>query len=110
VIAAASTLRYFCSKKTPQQTADVVAALIQTLMTKWHADKVALVGYSFGADVMPFAYNLLPPSLRDQVVLIAPLGLSKSADFEISVNGWLGEPPGPNALPVLPQANKNRRI
>ena len=100
------TLRYFWSKKTPQQTADVVAALIQTFMKKWHADKVALVGYSFGADVMPFAYNLLPPSLRDHVVLISLLGLSKSADFEISVRGWLGEPPGPDALPVLPQATK----
>jgi type IV secretory pathway VirJ component len=100
------TLRYFWSKKTPQQTADVVAALIQTFMTKWHADKVALIGYSFGADVMPFAYNLLPPSLRDHVVLISLLGLSKSADFEISVRGWLGEPPGPDALPVLPQATK----
>ncbi|MGB0061171.1 virulence factor family protein [Candidatus Binatus sp.] len=100
------TLRYFWSKKTPQQTADVVAALIETFMTKWHADKVALIGYSFGADVMPFAYNLLPPSLRDHVVLISLLGLSRSADFEISVRGWLGEPPGPDALPVLPQAIK----
>lgn len=100
------TLRYFWSKKTPQQTAEVVAALIRTFMTKWHADKVALVGYSFGADVMPFAYNLLPASLRDHVVLISLLGLSKSADFEISVRGWLGEPPGPDALPVLPQTAK----
>lgn len=100
------TLRYYWSKKTPQQTADVVAALIQTFMTKWKADKVALIGYSFGADVMPFAYNLLPPSLRDHVVLISLLGLSKSADFEISVRGWLGEPPGSDALPVLPQATQ----
>ena len=100
------SLRYFWSRKTPEQTADVVAALIQTFMAKWHADQVALVGYSFGADVMPFVYNRLPPSLRDRVVLIALLGLSKSADFEISVRGWLGEPPGADALPVLPQATK----
>jgi type IV secretory pathway VirJ component len=100
------TLRYFWSKKTPQQTADVVSALIQTFMAKWHSDEVALIGYSFGADVIPFAYNRLPASLRDHVVLIALLGLSKSADFEISVRGWLGEPPGPDALPVLPQATK----
>ena len=100
------TLRYFWSKKTPAQTADVVGALIQTFMTKWKADKVALIGYSFGADLIPFAYNRLPPSLRDHVVLIALLGLSNSADFEISVRGWLGEPPGPDALPVMPQAIK----
>ncbi len=75
------TLRYFWSKKTPQQTADVVAALIQTFMTKWHSDKVALIGYSFGADVMPFAYNLLPPSLRDHVVLISLTGTLEIRGF-----------------------------
>jgi type IV secretory pathway VirJ component len=100
------TLRYFWSKKTPEQTADVVAALIQTFMAKWHAEKVALIGYSFGADVMPFAYNRLPPNLRAHVILLSLLGLSKSADFEISVRGWLGEPSGADALPVLPEATK----
>ncbi len=100
------TLRYFWSKKSQQQTADVVAALIQTFMGKWKADEVALIGYSFGADVIPFAYNRLPMRLRTHVVLIALLGLSKSADFQISVRGWLGEPPGPDALPVMPQAIK----
>jgi len=100
------SLRYFWSGKTPDQTASMVAALIETFMAKWHADKVALIGYSFGADVMPFAYNRLPQDLRAHVVLIALLGLSKSADFEISVRGWLGEPPGVHALSVLPEANK----
>ena len=28
-------------------------------MASWHAGEVALIGYSFGADVMPFAYNCL---------------------------------------------------
>jgi len=100
------SLRYFWSKKTPEQTASVVASMIETFMVRWRADKVALIGYSFGADVIPFAYNRLPAGLRDHVVLIALLGLSKFADFEISVGGWLGEPPGSEALPVLPQANK----
>ena len=70
----------------------------------------ALIGYSFGADMIPFAYNRLPASLRDHVVLIALLGLSKFVDFEISVRGWLGEPPSPDALPVLPQSNQNSAV
>jgi pimeloyl-ACP methyl ester carboxylesterase len=100
------SLRYFWSRKTPEQTASVVASVIETFMARWSAEKVALIGYSFGADVIPFAYNRLPPSLRDHLVLIALLGLSKSADFEISVGGWLGEAPGADALPVLPEATK----
>jgi type IV secretory pathway VirJ component len=100
------SLRYFWSKKTPEQTAAVVAALIQTFMAKWHADQVALIGYSFGADVIPFAYNRLPENLRAHVALIALLAVSKSADFEITVSGWLGEPPGPEAIAELPEADK----
>jgi type IV secretory pathway VirJ component len=100
------SLRYFWSKKTPEQTASVVAAVMETFMAKWHADKVALIGYSFGADVMPFAYNRLPEDLRAHVALIALLALSKAADFEITLRGWLGEPPGADAIAVIPEADK----
>lgn len=100
------SLRYFWRKKTPQQTADALALVMRTFMDKWHASKVALIGYSFGADVMPFAYNRLPKDLQSHVALIALLGFSKTADFRITVSGWLGEPPGPEALPVLPEAIK----
>jgi type IV secretory pathway VirJ component len=100
------SLRYFWSKKTPEETTAAVAAVMETFMAKWHADKVALIGYSFGADVMPFVYNRLPDNLRSNVVLIALLGLSKTADWEITVRGWLGEPPGVDAIAVLPEADK----
>ena len=100
------SLRYFWSKKTPQQTANDLAIVMRTFMAKWHASDVALIGYSFGADVMPFAYNRLPDDLRSHVKLIALLGFSKTADFEITVSGWMGEPPGPKAVPVVPEVNK----
>jgi type IV secretory pathway VirJ component len=100
------SLRYFWSLKTPQQTADALAAVMAIFMAKWHADKVALIGYSFGADVMPFAYNRLPADLRSHVALIALLGFSLNADFEITVSGWMGEPPGPNAIAVIPETDK----
>jgi len=100
------SLRFFWSKKTPEQTADALANVMRAFMDKWHANNVALIGYSFGADVMPFAYNRMPEDLRTHVKLIALMGFSKSADWEITVSGWLGEPPGPAALPVLPETDK----
>ncbi len=96
------SLRYFWSKRTPEQTAADLEAVLQTYMAKWHATKVALIGYSFGAGVLPFAYNRLPVGLRSQVRLLALLGLDKRADFEISPSGWLGAPPSAEALAVLP--------
>ena len=100
------SLRYFWSKKTPVQVANDLATVMRTFMARWNANEVALIGYSFGADVMPFAYNRLPDALRSQVKLIALLGFSRTADFEITVSGWLGEPPGPKALPIFAETEK----
>jgi type IV secretory pathway VirJ component len=62
-----------------------------------------LVGYSFGADIFPFALNRLPEAQQDHVQVLALLGLDTAADFEIHVAGWLGQDAGPDALPVLPE-------
>jgi len=100
------SLRYFWGKKTPAQTAHDVARVIRSYTVRWHARSVALIGYSFGADVIPFAYNRLPATERDKVALLSLLGFSPAADFEIHVSGWLGMPPTAAALPVLPEISK----
>jgi len=100
------SLRYFWSAKTPDHTAADLAAVLSTYMDKWHADKVALIGYSFGADVLPFAYNRLPEQLRSRVALISLLGFANTADFEVSVGEFLGESPSSGAPPVAPELKK----
>jgi type IV secretory pathway VirJ component len=100
------SLRYFWSKKTPDETAHALALILKTYLAKWHANKVVLVGYSFGADVMPFAYNRLPANLRSHVASMALLGFSSRADFEITVGGWLGASSSDDALPVKAEIAK----
>lgn len=97
------SLRYFWSAKTPEETAADLAKVLRVYAARWHATHVALIGYSFGADVLPFAYNRLPTPLRAKVSLLALLGFTDAADFEIRVAGWLGLPPSQNARPVLPE-------
>lgn len=94
------SLRYFWSKKTPEEAAQDLARILQTYATRWHTKHFALIGYSFGADVIPFAYNRLPTELRDKVTLMSLLGFAPAADFEIRVFGWLGMPPSAEAFPV----------
>jgi len=97
------SLRYFWSAKTPEQTSHDLARVIQAYSARWHSEHVALIGYSFGADVMPFAYNRLPEALRAKVSLIALLGFAPDADFQIRVGGWLGMPASDKALKVQPE-------
>jgi type IV secretory pathway VirJ component len=96
------SLRYFWSRKTPEQTAADLSAVITAYSAKWSADKVALIGFSFGADVLPFLYNQLSPEKRDQVALITLLSASRAADWEIRVAGWLGAGPSTDATPLPP--------
>ncbi|MDH6151267.1 MULTISPECIES: virulence factor family protein [Paraburkholderia] len=97
------SLRYFWSEKPPAQTSRDLARVMQTYGERWHAQHIALIGYSFGADVMPFAYNLLPQAQRDKVSLISLLGFAPDADFQIRVGGWLGMPASDKALNVRPE-------
>jgi len=100
------SLRYFWSEKPPEQTSHDLARVMTTYGTRWHARHIALIGYSFGADVMPFAYNRLPEALRAKVSLIALLGFAHAADFQIRVTGWLGLPASRSALPAAPEIAK----
>lgn len=96
------SLRYFWRVKTPDQTAADLAAVLENYSTRWKAEKIALIGYSFGADVLPFLYDRLPPTLRAKVTMVSLLGLESKADWEITVTGWLGAPPSDAAIPVAP--------
>jgi type IV secretory pathway VirJ component len=83
-------LRYFWSRKTPDETAADLSRIIRTYRKQWNVSHVMLIGYSFGADILPSTFNRLPPSDRSKVSLLSLLALSHVADFEISVSGWLG--------------------
>jgi type IV secretory pathway VirJ component len=100
------SLRYFWHQKTPEQTAADLALVLDAYSKRWHADRIALIGYSFGADVMPFAYDRLPAPIRSKVSQVSLLGLEDKADWEITVSGWLGQPPSDAAVPIMPALHK----
>ena len=96
------SLRYFWRAKTPDVVAADLARIIRHFQRQWNAHEAVLVGYSFGAGVLPFAVNRLPADERAAVLQISLLGLEPRAPFEIAVTGWLGGV-APDAPPVLPE-------
>jgi type IV secretory pathway VirJ component len=83
-------LRYFWNEKTPEQTAADLSRIIGTYKARWNVENVVLIGYSFGANILPATYRLLAKQDRDSIRLVSLLALSHQADFEIAVTGWLG--------------------
>ncbi len=84
------SLRYFWSERQPQATADDLARIITYYGKRWNVRNVLLIGYSFGADVLPRTYNLLAPATRARIRQVTLMALSHRADYKISVLGWLG--------------------
>lgn len=100
------TLRYFWDRRTPEETAASLRLIMDHFSKVWNAPNVLLIGYSFGADVLPFAVNLLSASERQPIRQISLLSLGKSTDFEVHVSDWVADTARADDLPIGPQVQK----
>jgi type IV secretory pathway VirJ component len=99
---ALNSLKYFWTERTPEQTTRDVERVLRHYLDAWHAQRVLMIGYSFGADVLPFVANRLPPDLRAKVASVSLLGLDARASFEVHIAAWVGgDDGGPPTRPEL---------
>ncbi|MFT3903126.1 MAG: AcvB/VirJ family lysyl-phosphatidylglycerol hydrolase [Niabella sp.] len=87
-VCALNTRSYFWNKKTESQAAEDISQLLARQLRP--GQTWGCIGYSFGADVLPFVVDRLSPTIRQtllQAVLIAP---SATTDFEIHLTDLLG--------------------
>ena len=88
------SLRYFWSERTPEALAADLDKIIRHYRQSLNRPKVLLIGYSQGADVLPFALNRLPAATRGQIALAVLLGLAEQAQFEFHLSSWVGSADG----------------
>ena len=84
------SLRYFWNERTPESTAADIDRLLRHYLTSWKKQSVLLIGFSQGADVMPFIVNRLPAATRERLRMVALLSLSQTAVFEFHLQNWIG--------------------
>lgn len=89
-VAGVSSLRYFWHKQAPEIMAEDTARIAAHFAEIWQANRIVLVGYSFGADVLPFAWPHMPEAIREQTSLVALLSPFRKTEFEITFSGMLG--------------------
>jgi type IV secretory pathway VirJ component len=100
-----SSLRYYWTPRTPDRAAADLARIIRHYTSQWSANRLILVGYSFGADVLPFLVNRLPSGLLPHVRSVALLGLSETAAFEFHISDWIGHS-GSSPYRTVPEAER----
>lgn len=84
------SLRYFWSKKSPKDVAADLALLFDHYGAAFGTTRYAIVGFSFGSDIMPDVWPQLPQALKDRVSLVSLMALGTNADFEVTVEGFIG--------------------
>lgn len=95
------SLRYFWTKRTPQGFAADLSRAIRSYAAQWGKRRVLLIGYSQGADVLPFAVNRLPAADKAMVAQTVLLGLGPNAAFEFKMANWVKR--ADDGLPLPPE-------
>lgn len=98
------SLRYFWSPRTPAGLAADIDRLTRYYLPQLGKQRVLLIGYSQGADVLPFAVNHLSPETRAHLGLTVVMGMSEHAVFEFHMSNWLAD--DQSGAPTLPEMNK----
>jgi type IV secretory pathway VirJ component len=100
-----NTLQYFWNRKNPELASADLQRVITHYRQAWKKQRVLLIGFSLGADVLPFMVSRLPAMERARIADIALLSLSHTVDFEFHVSAWLGSSQG-DTHQVAPELKK----
>jgi type IV secretory pathway VirJ component len=103
-VAGIDSLRYFWRARTAEGLAGDIDRTLRYYAFQWQKKRALLIGYSQGADVMPFAVNRLPSATRSIVTLTALIGISTTASFEFHVSHWIGT--ADDGVPTQPETDK----
>ena len=98
-------LRYYWKQKTPVLAASDLARMIRYYQKHWQKSHVVLIGFSFGADVLPFLVSRLPADLAADVSLLSLLSPERTTAFEVETTGWLGVH-NSAGMPIAPELKK----
>jgi type IV secretory pathway VirJ component len=100
-----SSLRYYWTPRTPDTAAADLDRILRHYLGAWRRSQALLVGYSFGADVLPFLASRLPAETRSRLGGVVLLGPSERASFAFHLSSWLGGGGDP-AFPVRPELRR----
>ena len=105
-----NSLHYYWKPKSPEQAAEDLTRILQHYLALWKKESAVLVGYSLGADVLPFLLNRVLEQTKASIKLVVLIGLGSEVDFQVHLTDWLGDFRHASSRPVLPEVEKLRGL
>ncbi|MFN7967367.1 MAG: AcvB/VirJ family lysyl-phosphatidylglycerol hydrolase [Acidobacteriota bacterium] len=100
-----NSLRYYWTARTPDSAAADLARIVLLIQAQSPGAKVLLIGYSLGADVLPFLISRLSETQRMMIASATFIAPSLSVAFEFHLSNWTGGSQA-DAKPTLPEMQK----
>jgi type IV secretory pathway VirJ component len=81
---------YFRNRKTPEKTAADVSSILSYYEKEMNKQNIVFIGYSLGAEIVPFIISRLPKEMLDRVKMYVLLSPASTTDFEVHLSDRLG--------------------
>lgn len=101
-VVALNSFHYFQHHHTSQQVASDVSSIARLYCERFQCRRIALVGYSMGADVLPFVEPQLDNDVRHMLKEMILVSLGHNAVFKFLPTQWVGLTFG-KKFPTLPR-------
>jgi type IV secretory pathway VirJ component len=99
-VVALDTNKWFASPRTQAQASQMLAQILHTYGQP-RGRRIVLMGWSYGADVLPLAYNRLAPADKASIQSIILLAGSKTVQLQVTIPERMGLIAGDT--PVVPE-------
>lgn len=84
-----NAFKYYWRLRSGEESAAQLDALLTENLARWHKQRIWLVGYSFGADVLPSIVDRLGPENRGRIAQLVLLSPSRDYSYEIKFEGYM---------------------
>jgi type IV secretory pathway VirJ component len=102
--------KYFWNRRTPEETASDIAKALNYYGQEWMRSKFVLIGYSLGAEIVPFIVNRLPEEIKSRLESAVLLSPAITTDFEIHYSNMLGLGNKQNTYKTIDEIIKMQKI
>lgn len=105
-----NSLKYFWNAREADEMARDLERTLSHYAAKWGAEKFIVIGYSIGADVMPFMAGRMGEATKAKISLVAMLGPGTHTEFEFRLSNWLTEENRPEGHAMIPEMEKLSKV
>ncbi len=105
------TRKYFWKRKDPEITTNDIESIFKYYGKEWNKSQFMLIGYSQGAEIVPFVLARLPEAIKSKVVSSVMLSPEATTDFEVHISNMVGLGNKQNTYDVISEISgiKNTR-